>query len=314
MSENPEILLIGTGAVGSYYCGKLAQSGIPLSTVCRSDYAIVKEKGISVKSIKGDFSITPEQVISTTSDYSGKPDFLVVATKVLPEINIPALIRDAVYPNTSIVLLQNGINIETPIVEAFPTNEIISATPFICVCRTAPGEINHQDYGSLSIGTYPSGSSEKTKLLSRLFNNAGVPCQVESDIAAARWKKLMWNASLNTTSVVSGGLDTRTMMESEKIKRLAALAMKEVLTLAQKAGYSFPDEIIQETLTNTHNMAPFKTSMLVDFENNRPMEVEAILGNTVRIAEEFGIPVPRLETLYALLSSIDEKIRKKELI
>jgi len=85
-----------------------------------------------------------------------------VATKVLPEINIHSLIGARVYPQTAIVLLQNGIDIEAPAATSFPGNEIISAIAFISVSRPESGLIIHKDYDRLIIGSYPSGASKKT--------------------------------------------------------------------------------------------------------------------------------------------------------
>lgn len=81
--------------------------------------------------------------------------------------------------------------------------------------------------------------------------------------------------------------------------------MTEVQTLAKADGYILTDDDIQRNITDTQNMAPYKTSMLLDYENRRPLETEAILGNAVRFAAKKGILVPRLETLYACLGMVD---------
>ncbi|HPI90473.1 MAG TPA: 2-dehydropantoate 2-reductase [Spirochaetota bacterium] len=303
--NNPEILLVGTGAVGSFYGGKLFQAGARVSTLCRSDYDIVKKNGISVQSIYGNFTYKPDEVIRTADEYSKKPDYIIVATKVLPEIDIVSMIKKTVHPGTSIVLMQNGIGIEKPVRSSFPDNEIISALAFICVSRNSPGNIDHQDYGRIVIGTYPSGISEKVELLCSLLKKSGVPCEIDTNITAARWKKLIWNAPFNPISVLAGGADTKSMMESEATFHLIEEVMKEVALLAEKTGTALSEDIIKKNLDDTRVMKPYKTSMLLDFENKRPLEVEAILGNALRIASEQGITVPHIESLYGLLILAD---------
>ena len=307
MKEKPEILLIGTGAIGSFYCGKLHQAGARISAVCRSDYDIVKNRGIQVKSIIGDFNYMPEQVVKKASDYSGRPDYIVVATKVLPEINVPDMIHERVYPGTAIVMLQNGINIEEPVAAAFPDNELISGLAFICVSRTEPGQINHQDYGRLVIGRYPSGISDSVSLFADMLNRSGVTCIIEEDIIAARWKKLIWNAPFNPISVLGGGANTIEMMKSEPTLHLARKVMEEVVLLAERTGHPIPENVIQKNLDDTAVMTPYKTSMLLDYEGKRSMEVEAILGNTVRLAEKHNVPIPHIQSLYGLLSLLNKK-------
>ncbi len=307
MTEKPEILLIGSGAVGSFYCGKLAQAGASVSFVCRSDYQEVKEKGITIKSVLGDYYFKPVEVIDHISKYSRKADYIVVATKVLPEIDVPSLIREGVHSKTTIVLLQNGINIEKSIQEAFPENELISGLAFICASRESYGCINHEDYGRLVIGHYPEGISEKAEIFAQLLNSTGVSCEIDEEIVTARWKKLVWNAPFNPMSVLAGGADTREMIESEPALKLAKAVMGEVLTLAAKTGHHIPDSFITKMIEDTSAMTPYKTSMLLDYENGRAMEVEAILGNTVRLAEAEMVPVPHIESLYGLLKLANDK-------
>jgi len=154
--EKIKVLLYGSGAVGSFYAGKLFQAGASVSVVSRSDFDVVKNHGISVKSVLGDFHFTPDRVLKNGVEYNDNADFIIVATKVLPEIDIYNLIKDSVKPGSSIVLLQNGIDIERPVVEKFPDNEIISALAFICVSRTEYGVIEHQDYGRIIQADYPT--------------------------------------------------------------------------------------------------------------------------------------------------------------
>ncbi len=309
MVMNSNIVLVGTGAVGSYFAGRLSQAGARVSALCRSDYDIVRAQGITVQSVAGDFHFMPAEVMKSMDEYGRKPGYIIVSTKVLPEIDIPDLIKSKVYPGTSIVLLQNGINIEEVVAAAFPDNEIISAIAFISVSRPAPGLIDHKDYGRLIIGTYPSGTSDKTGFLADMFKKTGVRCDVDPDIITARWKKLMWNAPFNPMSVLCGGVDTREMMESEQLVSISRDIMNEILLLAEKTGHPVVPSIIDSILSDTRAMAPSKTSMLQDYENRRPLEVDAILGNAVRIARRYGVSAPRLETLYGLLKLADHKNR-----
>lgn len=310
MHKQTEILLVGTGAVGGFYGGKLSQSGARVSALCRSDYDAVRLNGIQIKSINGDFHFSPEQVINKISDYGKRPDYIIVATKVLPEINIPDIIREGVYQGTSIVMLQNGIDIEDKIARAFPKNEIISALAFICVTRLEYGLIEHKDYGRIVIGKYPYGNSDKVRKLADMFSQSGIPCQTHEDIITARWIKLVWNAPFNPISVLGGGVDTKKIMESESAVNLVRSVMFEVKQLAEQTGHIIPESIIEKNLQDTYSMIPYKTSMLNDFENKRPMEIEAILGNAVRIADKFGLPVPCIRALYALLSLINSQFER----
>jgi len=309
----PRILVVGTGAIGGFYGGKLAQAGALVSTLCRSDYEVVKAEGIKVASILGDFHFIPEKVIPDLGEYGPPPDYILVGLKVLPEIDTSEIIKEVVGPETAIVLLQNGVEIEEPVARSFPDNEIISGLAFICATRTSPGHIAHTDFGRVVIGHYPAGKSVKAEELARLFNEAGLKCEVTEDAVTARWRKLVWNAPFNPISVLGGGADTKTMMENPESLELARKVMEEVCRIAEAAGHPLPEEIVQQNIDGTRAMAPYKSSMLVDFEAGRPMEVEAILGNGLRVAKRHGVSAPYMESLYGLLKLVDKKIRCQEI-
>ncbi len=302
-----KVLLFGTGAVGSFYAGKLSQAGASVSVVSRSDYDIVLKNGITIKSVLGDFNFIPDKVLKSGAEYKENPDYIIVATKVFSEIDIYSMIKDAVTPETSIVLLQNGIDIEKAVVEKFPENEIISALAFICVSRPEHGSIDHQDYGRIVIGRYPEGTSDKVELLLELFLKSGVSASCSESVIAARWIKLLWNAPFNPLSVICGGADTRELLNQPEIKKLCRDIMTEVLLIAKADGYSIDESLITKNIEDTEKMTPYKTSMLLDYENKRPMEVEAILGNALAKAKKYGINAAHIETLYALLTILNRK-------
>lgn len=304
------ILVVGTGAVGSYYGGKLFKAGAKVSTLCRSDYEQVKSNGIKINSVNENYVFTPQDVIKDSKDYKEDADYVIVATKVVQDIDIVNILRPVIKKNTSIVLIQNGIDVEMPIVEAFPENEIISGLAFICVSKVGKGEILHQDYGKLVIGKYPYGKSEKIEKLNKLFNTSEFICTIDEDIISARWRKLVWNAPFNPISVIGGGINTKEMLADKEMYRLVKNVMIEVVSLAQKLGHNLNEKLVEDNINNTLKMAAYKTSMLLDFENKRPLEVEVILGNPIRLARKIDFSVPYMESLYALLKIIDIKNRE----
>lgn len=307
-SPGVKILVIGTGAIGGFYGAKLAQAGARISVVARSDHDSILAEGIRVESDAGDTRLVPEKVLRSARDYGDAPDIILVATKVLPGADTPSLIQGAVGPGTSILLIQNGIDIEEPVRLAFPDTEILSGLAFIAANRIGPGHILHLDYGRLTLGRYPSGPSSRADTIRSLLESVGVPCLVTEDVVTARWQKLVWNAPFNPISVLAGGVDTQAILGSDESTRLARAVMEEVCQLAAAAGHPLPADVIDQNIQGTRVMKPYRTSMLLDFENCRPMEVEAILGNAVRIARSLGVAVPRMETLYALLKLVDSRL------
>lgn len=294
-----KVLIIGSGAVGSYFGAKLAQAGAEVSVLARSDYAHVQEHGIHIQSPDGDYHFQPKAVVRHGAELAAKPDYAMVCIKVVEGADRVAMLQGAVGPQTAIVLLSNGIGIEQEVAEAFPDNEIISALAFIGVTRTAPGQIHHQAYGNLAVGSFGGGVSGKTQALAEAFQAAGVKCAANEDIATARWQKCVWNAAFNPVSVLTG-LDTGQILASQE--SFIRTLMQEVCAIAAADGHALPDSLVDKSIHSTLKMPPYKTSMLVDHEAGRPLELEAILGNAVRAGQQAGVAAPHLATVYALMA------------
>ncbi len=305
---NDKILIIGTGAIGGFYGALLAKAGAEVSVVCRSDYPVVSAQGYRIISRDlGNWNFKPAQVVTRAADFQGAADYVILCSKLTADINRVELIRDAVSTHTVIVFIQNGVETEQEMRNAFPDNEVVSGLAFICCNRIEPGVINHLAYGKLTLGNLPQSVSDKTHHLAGLFNESGIVCTTMDDIVTGRWIKCVWNAPFNPLSVLSGGLATQDILRTQET--FIRDIMQEVCLLAAACGHPLPDDIIDTNIENTYSMPPYKTSMLLDFEQGRPMETEAILGNSVRAAERESLACPNLQALYALMKLRELKIQ-----
>lgn len=295
-----KVLIIGAGAIGGFYGSLLARQGAEVSVVCRSEYSHIKDHGFQINSrALGDWHFKPSSVLNKVEDYQEQADYVILCTKITEALDRAELIRPAIASNTSIVFIQNGVEIEAELLEAFLEHEIISGIAYICCNRIGIGSIAHIDYGRLTLGSLASHHSLKTEQLVALFQQAGIECQVTDNIAKARWQKCVWNAAFSPLSVLSGGLSTEQILATQE--PLVCKVMTEVCAIATASGTSLPDTIIDQNITNTYSMSPYKTSMLLDYQAGRPMETEAILGNTVRAGRRHSVEIPYLESLYAIM-------------
>jgi 2-dehydropantoate 2-reductase len=302
------VLIVGAGAVGALFGSALARQGARVSVVCRSDYDAVSRDGYDIhSSVFGDHRFRPERVYRNVADCREPPDYLLLTSKVLEDVDRAALIRPAVGPHTVIVLIQNGVDIEQPIAEAFPDNELLSSLAFVAVGRSAPGQVNHLSLGSLIMGRYPAGVTPAAQALAASFEAGKVPCKLTENVIGARWQKAVWNAVFNPISILGGVLDTSAMLRTDADVAFARSAMQEVCDVAGAAGHPQSPNLIEQMLATTRAMPAYKSSMALDYENRRPMEIEAILGNTVRAARKVGVATPNLDAIYALAKMVAGK-------
>ncbi len=306
-----KILLVGPGAVGTYFCGRLAQHGVELEVVARSHADLIAANGYQVESDRpeGDFHFSPNRVIASAAECSPDIDAIVVALKILPEIDTASLIAPAANlpHHPPVVLIQNGIGIEEPVAAAFPGNTIISTIAYIGGTRPAPGVVRQRGSARLRMGVYQGQDESFCKNLVDEFVKAKVDCSYSSDIRFDRWNKLLWNLAFNTVSVIGGNLTTAQMCDHGAIESLCRNLMSECAAVARAAGVALDDTHIDAQIEFTRKFPPYKTSTLQDFEAKRPLECEAIIGNAVRIAGKYNVDIPVMRSCYALLVSRNQQ-------
>ena len=304
-AASPYILIVGAGAIGALYGSALSRQGARVAVVCRSEYEVVKRDGYAIRSpLLGDHVFRPHAVFRNVAECTEHPDYLLLTSKVLPDVDRAALIRPAVHANTTIVLIQNGIDIEADVADAFASNELLSSLAFVQVGRGQPGQVNHQAFGWLLMGNYPSGITPAAERIAALFKASGVECKLTDDPASARWQKAVWNTTFNPLSILGGVLDTAQMLRTERDRMFVRDVMQEVCDVAAAAGHPQSPKLIDSLIGNTHAAPGYKTSMALDYENRRPMEIEAILGNVVRAGRKLHVAVPKLETIYAVAQMV----------
>jgi len=304
---HPSIAIVGAGAVGGYYGARLAQHGADVHFLFRSDYSAVRSKGLVVQSHDGDFTLPPERV-RAYDDPQKMPavDLLIVALKTTSNDQLASLVSPLLKPGTMILTLQNGLGNEELLADQFGAERVLGGLAFVCINRIAPGVIRHTDHGLIRLGDFtgPTSSTPRARAISDLFNASGIRCEVLDDLRYGRWEKLVWNVPFNGLGAALD-LPTGRILATEDGRRLVAQLMGEVIATAQAIGVALPGSVIRNQIERTPTMGDYRTSMQIDRQENRPMEVEAILGRPLGVARSMGVSTPALEWLYRLVRLVN---------
>ncbi len=295
--------VIGTGAIGGYYGGKLAHAGQEVHFLFHSDYDYVKEHGLQVDSCDGSFHL--DNVLSYGStEQMPKADVVIVGLKTINNHRLLTLLPPLLKPSTIVLLIQNGIGVEDDVQAMFPDVRLAAGLAFICSAKTEPGRVNHQAYGSINIGNYSCSDETAYQQLLSDFSAAGITTN-NVEYNEARWRKAVWNMPFNGMTVA---LNTQTnlLLQQPEVRHLIREQMLEVIHAAWACGVTtisedFADAMIQSTL----DMVPYSPSMRLDFEFHRPMEINYIYTRPLQIAKEHGFTMVRLEMLEAQLRFIE---------
>ncbi|CAG9999155.1 unnamed protein product [Clonostachys byssicola] len=342
------IVFVGAGAIGCFYASRLhhcvvqrqPSRGLHVSLIARSNYKAIEQSGVQLITRSfGDYTFNPSGVFPSVSaaaqaDGDGAParqwDYIFVTTKALPDVSDDSeMITPLVGPNSCIVLIQNGVGVEEPFRKRFPATPIVSAVTIVSAEQTSPGTIRQNRWTRTSLGPFTDGlgtgdrdliqrgthcMDQLTEWWRDLGGIKDVEPHDEVGLQTVRWHKLCINAAMNPSAVLSGGRGNADMVVDPELRHHLTGVMEEIWEAVPRIlGRGFPDSMArpERIIKSTERNKGARPSMLLDWEDGKPLELEVILGNPVRIARERGVEMPRLQTLYALLRSAQE-MRKKE--
>jgi 2-dehydropantoate 2-reductase len=305
MDRTSTIAIVGAGAVGGYYGGRLAQHGFNVHFLLRSDYQAVRAQGLRVTSRDGDFTVPP-QSIRVYDDPSRMPkaDLVVVALKTTANRMYGPLITPLLKDDTAILTLQNGLGNEEQLAALFGPGRVLGGLVFACINRIGPGHIEHTDYGYIKLGELAGGLSPRATWIAQAFAASGVAAQPIADLRHGRWEKLVWNVPFNG---LTAALDVTTdlLIADQESLLLVRSIMAEVIGGARGLNVRLSDELIDQKVQQTRTMGAYRTSMHLDRVHGRPMEVESIVGQPVRTAATAGVQMPLTTMLYRALRAVN---------
>lgn len=311
MAKFDRIAVLGTGAVGGLYGGRLAQAGNEVHFLARSDFETLSERGLKVRSPDGDFHLQKVSVHDSPSAIQ-EVDLVVVTWKTTSNTGLRETLEPLCHSETLVLVLQNGLDSEQAAAEVVGADRVLGGCCFLCSNRVEPGVIHHLDYGAIAVGEYgekfAGQISPRLNTMAELFKAAGIQFTPIENLSEARWKKLAWNIPFNGLNVV---LDSSTdkIIGDQSSCQLAEELMWEVHEAARMAGAEFEKEHVGKLIDMTRKMVPYDSSMYLDFKAGRPLEVESIFGAPLRAAQAQGYRPHKIEMLYQQLCYLDRQNR-----
>ncbi len=298
--------VIGTGALGGFYGAKLARSGKEVHFLLHKDYDFVKEHGLRIDSVDGDFFFRDVEAYQRTMDMP-KCDVILVCLKTLANNLLKTLLPPLFHPGSLVILIQNGLGVEEELAKDLPECDVAGGLAFICSNKVGPGHIVHLDYGNLNIGAYRVKDNKILEQVSNDFRNAGVLAEISHDLELSRWQKLVWNVPFNGMTVV---LNTTTdkLINNKDTRHLCYELMLEVIHGANQCGVPLEENYAEKMIELTENMNPYAPSMKLDFDHRRPMEIEYIYSRPVLSARKAGFDMKKVSMLEKQLRFIQANL------
>lgn len=308
-----KILIMGTGGVGGYYGGLLAQQGNEVTFVARGSHLnAIRQAGLKIKSIHGDFEISPVRATDDPGE-AGKVDLILFCVKTYNTEEAAQAILPAVGPQTVVMSLQNGIDAADRIGQVIGMEHMVGGVTWLSSAVEAPGMIRQiSQFRRIVFGELAGGLSERIESLQKAFTNTGITVEVTEDIQKVLWTKLVFIAAVSSvgslTRLPLG--DYRSVPES---RSLLSRIMTETESVARAQGVRLDEDVVEKWLDFIDTSVPqMKPSMQLDIETGHRTELDSMIGVVGRKGRELGIPTPTVDFAYAALLPLEIQARSKK--
>ena len=304
--------VFGAGGIGGYLGGRLAESGEELVVIARGAHQeSIEKQGLKIDSINGDIVVNP-QIITNDPTKAGKVDIIILGVKAWQVAEAAKAMVPMMTSDTIVVTVQNGVLAPIELAEHVGANHVVIG---LCMLRSfivGPGHLKHSMdvYPNVQFGEIDGSQSERIMELKNIFEGVGLSVVLPKDINVALWEKFlvfsvasaMGALTRSTTGVWRSMTETRKMAET---------LVTEIVSVGKSRGIDLSDKTIIDTMllldTWDHNHT---TSMAKDMMEGRPSELDAAIGNIVKLGIEKDVDVSLNNLIYNTLLLQENQARQ----
>lgn len=300
-----KIAIIGTGGVGGYFGRRLANVEKDVTFVARGEHGkILKERGLTVKSVVGDFSIRPVSVVESINQLN-HPDLVLFTVKTYDTEKAAKELAKVVHAETIVITFQNGVENDFVIKNSLIIGNVYPGVCMVISARTSPGVIEQTGgLRRLIFGDRNNLDNYKLKEVEGLMKNALIDAIVSDDITVDLWKKFIFITAFSGMTALMRKPIGDVLGQSESLKQYEEV-VRESIAVAKALKVNLPEDIFEITMKTTRNTAPAsKSSLLVDIENGRKNEIETLNGSLIKLAKNVKVNVPMNQKIYQAISAI----------
>lgn len=287
------ILVMGSGGVGGYFGGRLAQAGCEVSFVARgAQLAALREQGLKLRSPLGDLHLPQVRCFEDPAE-AGLQDLVLFCTKLWDTESAARQIRPVLADDCVVVSLQNGIVKDDILRELLGTRHVAGGVCYIAAHIAEPGVIEHGGtMARLVFGEHDGHASERLSLLAEACTKAGIVHEHTPRIGLALWEKFVMLASMSAATTLAR-LPIGPIRDHPRARTFLHDLMDEAVQVARAEGVALPPEYAESRLAFADGLPPTMTSsMHHDLERGSRLELPWLSGDVVARGRRLGVPTP----------------------
>jgi len=296
--------IVGSGAVGGYYGAKLARAGHDVTFVARGAHlAAIRARGLAIQSPLGDFVVHAR----AEDDPAKVPPVDVAIFAVKAYSNRDALpILNAVVRDRAVALtLQNGVESVDEVAASVGAQRVLGGSTYVATALSAPGLIEqtgtHRRVVFGEVSGDSSRVSDRVQQIGAAFSGADIVCEPVADARVPIWEKFCYLAPF-AAFTGAARVPIGPLWADAAGRGLMTAGFREVEAVARAGGVALPRDVVDRILTYVDSIPPpTRSSLLIDLQQGKPIEVEALVGAVVRRGAKAGVATPIMAALYTVL-------------
>lgn len=324
-----KIAVLGAGAIGGLLATRLAHAGNAVTVIDRGAHLqAIRSNGISIIQPDGQLLVARPEKVVESCELAGPHDLIFLALKANLLEDLADEVKALLHPLSTVVTLQNGLpwwyfnklegvhesyqfqTLDTSrrLSKAIHVDRIIGSVAFPSAEIVFPGVIRHIEGERFPLGELDGVCTPRVQIISALLENAGFKAPVLSDIRSHIWLKLLGNVSFNPISALTHATLEELCTEPNS-RALTAAMMSEAKSIGESLGVRFRVSIPQR-IQGGERTGNHKTSTLQDVESGRRLELAALMGSVVELADLVNLAVPTLRMALSLMTLLDKTLQK----
>lgn len=300
-----EITVIGAGAVGGYFGGRLAESGLNVSFLVRANRAKqLTNSGLVIKSPFGDLTFQP-QIVQDVKEIKGC-DLVILSVKNYQLEGAMTQIKPLVNLGAKVLPLLNGVEHFEILAKEFGPDNVLGGLCRLISTVDTEGVIHHTSMlHEITFGALQSTQADFCLRMKQALGNSNLKITLSNNIIVDIWIKYAFITAFSGTTTASR-LTIDQVAENDATKEVFLRSLQEMWTLARESGAMLPDDFVQQNVRSISKYPEGSTSsMHQDLRKGLPLEVESLQGAAVRLSAKHCLEVPTIRTLYGLLKPFE---------
>lgn len=298
--------------MGGYIGALLARADNDVTFIARGAHLqAIRAKGLRVEGPSIQAFTLPVQATSDPREV-GPVELVLFCVKTYHNPQAIPLLPPLVGPSTMVISLQNGVDNAEQIGEAIGMEHVLGGAVYIDTLVQEPGVILKSGaVCRVVLGEVDGRETPRAREVHRVLSAAGIEAVLARDIRRELWSKFIFICALSGVACVTRAT-IQEVMETRETQELFRAVLREVQAVAYASGVRLDPDIVDQVFDRTYRIRKEQvSSMQVDLEHGRPLEVEAINGAVARLGERLGVATPVNATIYAALKIADNRARAR---